>query len=164
MDTNLKVEIKGYEGLYSITCDGKVWSTRSQKWLKADLRRGYLYVVLYNQHHQRNSFTVHRLVASCFINKVLDKEHINHKNGVKTDNLFTNLEWCTSGENQRHAIRTGLKKPQRGSANGASKLSESDIKSIRSDKTRNQRQLAKKFGISFQQVSRIIDKSRWSHI
>lgn len=47
---------------------------------------------------------VHRLVADAFIPKVPGKDHINHKDGDKTNSHPDNLEWCTPLENVRHSI------------------------------------------------------------
>ncbi len=162
METNIKF-IDGYLNLYSITTDGRIFSHKTEKWLKCDIRKGYLYTVLYKD-KKRYCATVHRLVALNFIKKVIGKRHVNHLNGNKLDNRVENLEWCTSGENQRHAINSGLKKPLCGSNNGASKLSEEDIIAIRNNITKNQRELAKEFNISYQQISRIIRNERWKHI
>lgn len=56
-------------------------------------------------------YTIHRLIATAFINNDDNKSDVNHKNGNKKDNSVSNLEWCTRSENHKHAIRTGLKNP-----------------------------------------------------
>ena len=52
----------------------------------------------------------HRLVANAFL-KNDSFNQVNHKDGVKTNNSVANLEWCSSADNQSHAIQTGLKNP-----------------------------------------------------
>lgn len=50
---------------------------------------------------------VHRLVATAFLGPP-DGRIVNHKNGVKSDNRVSNLEWCTHSENVKHAYDIGL--------------------------------------------------------
>lgn len=51
---------------------------------------------------------IHRLVMLGFSNQT-PSEHINHKDGNKSNNHISNLEWCTNEENRHHAINNGLK-------------------------------------------------------
>lgn len=52
---------------------------------------------------------VHRLVAMAFIPNPDNLPEVNHKDGNKHNNHFTNLEWCTASNNKQHAHDTGLR-------------------------------------------------------
>ena len=73
--------------------------------LKGKLDRyGYL---AYHLRVNKKSFhrTGHRLVAETFLG--YEKElQVNHKDGDKTNNNITNLEWVTASENISHSFRT----------------------------------------------------------
>lgn len=53
--------------------------------------------------------TMHRLIMQTFVPNPLNKAHVNHKDGDKSNTDITNLEWATPKENAIHAIQTGLK-------------------------------------------------------
>ncbi len=92
-------DIKGWEGKYAITKDGKVWSYPKLKnhrkglWLKPRtvLLTGYLTVDFYNKQQQMH-FKVHRLVASTFLPNPMNHQYINHKNGIKRESVFERKE------------------------------------------------------------------------
>ena len=51
----------------------------------------------------------HRAVAECFILNPLNKPQVNHRDGNKLNNHYSNLEWVTQSENIQHMYDTGLK-------------------------------------------------------
>ena len=95
---------------YSVTEDGRVINNKTNRELKPILgRNGYYQVSLCNSGKIKN-VSIHRLVASAFLNNDENNREVNHINGIKTDNRVQNLEWNTSSENRQHAFDTGLKK------------------------------------------------------
>jgi DNA invertase Pin-like site-specific DNA recombinase len=50
-----------------------------------------------------------------------------------------------------------------GETNGQAKLTEDQVRAIRAD-TRTQAAIAKDYGIAFQQISRIKNRTRWAHV
>lgn len=95
-------------GNYFITTDGRVWSQKSNKYLKAGLNvPGYKFVFIC-QNGTKTILAVHRLVALAFIPNVENKPFVNHKDGNKLNNLVDNLEWVTRQENMNHASKNGL--------------------------------------------------------
>ena len=52
---------------------------------------------------RKNQF-IHRLLAQSFIPNPENKPHVNHIDGIKTNNSICNLEWVTCQENSQHAV------------------------------------------------------------
>lgn len=108
-------DIEGYEGIYQISNIGNVKSlsnkfARKERILKQKLdRNGYKSISLCKNSISKY-FLIHRLVAIHFIFRENISLHVNHKDGIKTNNNVTNLEWVTRSENQKHAYRMGLLK------------------------------------------------------
>lgn len=152
-------EIKGYNKRYLVTRDGKVWSNIRGRYLTIQKdRQGYPRIMLTNKDGKLKYWCVHRLVASSFLPNPLVKPEINHKNGIKTDNRVENLEWCTHGENMRHAERNGLRKAAFGEGHGMSKLSTDQVAKVRricKETTRTYKDIAQEFGVHLSLISLI---------
>jgi len=116
--------ISGFEGLYEASSLGRVRSldrviVQASKW-GTEMRfpkRGKVltprpdgsgYPVLQLRRDNRShAINVHRLIAIAFLGERKGM-HVNHINGIKSDNRIENLEWCTRSENMQHARRIGL--------------------------------------------------------
>jgi len=95
---------------YMISNNGIILSTNYNKTglireLKIYTNRyGYKNVELYDDNKQSKRLSVHRLVANTFIPKIEGKDFVNHKDGNKANNCYSNLEWVTSSENTKHSF------------------------------------------------------------
>jgi hypothetical protein len=93
--------IKGYEGIYSITSCGKVYSHISKRFLSASNNgEGYLFVRL-SKGEARKAY-IHRLVAEAYIPNPNNYPVINHKDENPSNNNIKNIEWCTVRYNNNY--------------------------------------------------------------
>ena len=114
ISTNSEVwkDVVGYEGLYKVSECGEVLNTKRNKLQKSYRHgRGYDRIGLTSQGLQRNHY-VHRLVGDAFLEppKNVNQNQINHIDGNKNNNHYSNLEWVTASENMKHASKIGLLK------------------------------------------------------
>lgn len=155
-------DIKDYPN-YQISSSGKVWSKNHNRLLNPSiLRSGYKAIRLSTNGWQRD-YLVHRLVAEAFVPNDFNKPVVNHKDGVKTNNYWLNLEYVTDSENQLHAIRTGLKLVKSKEDHPMSKLLQSEVDKIRelSYNGVTYKQIASEFGVHYSTIGRIINKETW---
>lgn len=97
--------IVGWEGLYEITEDGKVYSLKRNIFLKPRLSMdGYNRVCLCNNKFRRE-YRVARLVAEAFLEKPVDKTQVNHKDYNRQNDTMDNLEWVTDYENTYYSFK-----------------------------------------------------------
>ena len=173
-------DIPEYKGIYQVSNLGRVKrlqtsqnrSNNKKLNLKEKLLNGtinyfgYKKVQLYKD-SKFKTFSVHRLVAICFIENKLNKPQVNHIDGNKLNNIVENLEWCNNSENQLHAWKLGL---NRTSDNldlyrtNCIVTKELVIKIREELKTTKSRILAKKYNLSESQMSNIKNNKRWKAI
>lgn len=71
-----------------------------------DNGRGYM-SVHFNFNRQTVHLYVHRATAICFIPNPDNLPEVNHKDNNKTNNVASNLEWCTPGYNIAYREKYG---------------------------------------------------------
>lgn len=171
------IEIKGNREIYLVSNYGYV-KTKTRIGARGaiikghDLKthensNGYLRVSM-NLTGKSKEYLVHRLVAESFIPNSENKKFVNHKDGNKANNHVDNLEWCTRSENEKHAWKIGLKKDTatKGELHGMHKLTQRQVDYIRKnhkpyDKMFGSKSLAKKFNVSPQTITNIVNYKNW---
>mgnify|MGYP003428123665 CR=1 FL=1 len=154
-------DVKGYEGLYKISNLGRV-KNKYDNFVKGNVIRGYVRISLSKNRNVKTT-SIHRLVAEAFIPNPENKPYVNHINCDKTNNVVTNLEWCTQLENIQHCIKNGIKNDF-GENSKRHKLTFKDVEFIRNnykarDKQFGARVLAKQFNVSEREIYRVLEKS-----
>lgn len=153
-------DIKGYEGLYQISSFGRVKSfyANREKILKfKNNKSGYLYAQLCGK-GKNKYYRVHRLVASAFIPNIKKFKEVNHKDGDKTNNYVSNLDWCSMRMNRDHSFKLGLY-PTKLSVNDVVK-----IKSLLRSGRKNIYDISKQFDVSRAAIYNIKRGKTWKHI
>lgn len=132
-------DIKGWEGCYQVSNHGRIKTLKraifrlkgegellyylKEKIIVTFGRPGLYVQVHLNRYGKQFHFFVHRLVAEAFIPNPKNKAEVNHINGLKTDNVVTNLQWVSRSENIRHSFDFLGRKtnPRKGADHFASK-------------------------------------------
>jgi len=167
--------VSGYEGFYEVSNLGRVrgldrhipsgkgeGSTYfvKQVYLRPAKRNGYLFVFLRREAKGR-SFAVHRLIAKSFVENTDAKPCVNHIDGIKSNNVSLNLEWCSHSENNIHALRMGLIIRYKGGMNKLAKVSDENRRKVRKlrDEGYSSRLLAKMYNVCPQTINVICKES-----
>lgn len=161
--------IRDYEGFYQESTFGRTKSFYKGKVtiLKPSLNmHGYLVVHLFKDGKYKVR-GVHSLVAETFISNPNNLPEANHIIGMKFNCHVSNLEWVTSSENRKHAIRTGLMKT--GANSSRAKFNEEQIREILStfisgDKEFGIRPLARKYGVGRSTIRRILNGEVYKNV
>lgn len=148
---------------YEVSSRGSVRNRQRRKLLKSHCNHGgYPMVCIYNDGVGVTT-AVHRIVALAHLGLRPDGLTINHKDGNKLNNNVENLEYVTSRANREHAIEHGLW--GFGEKNGLAKLTEDDVRTIRSlHGTIPLYRIAQQFDVTRQNVSSIVKRKTWGHI
>lgn len=110
------IKMYGIDFNYQVSNHSNVKNKLTNKFMSQNLRDGYKSVTLCYTNDKsetiKKAIKVHRLVAFGFVKNddPINKNIVNHLDGNKLNNHWTNFEWTTLSENNQHAINTGLNK------------------------------------------------------
>lgn len=104
---------------------------------------------------------VHVLILEAFVGKRPKGEVCRHLNGDGLDNRLKNLRWGTRKENERDKRRHG--RAMLGERHHAAKLSDEDVRTIRSSKLHSGIEGAA-FGVHPSNIRQIRARKTWRHI
>ena len=132
--------VPGFEGRYEVSSHGR-FKALAREIVYKDGRRGKLNEKMIkgsrmNMGYISVSFDTktrclaHQVVAKAFLQGSEYRQTVNHKDGDKTNNHVSNLEWATYAENNHHARRTGLN-AQHGETTNLSKYTDQFIAAVR---------------------------------
>lgn len=152
--------VPDYELYYEISDLGRMRGiSHAGRWKKgrivvSSFNGKYQFVLLHFRGKRKRIYT-HRLVAYVFIGP--SKMDINHKDGDRTNNQVSNLEYVTRSENMTHASRYRLLPRQ--------VLDEDEVKQIRADYatgTCTYNSLAVKFNVTKSAINHVLNRAwKW---
>ena len=150
---------------YGCDPDGTTYSTKGKR--KAVIHNtGYQVISMY-VNGKPKQLRAHRFIYECITGREIPSGMvINHIDGNKSNNAFSNLELVTHSENTKHALQIGLMKPCVGEFNGGATISADLVRNIIRDcmKGLSNKDIGSKYSLDPKHVSLIRLKKRWKFI
>lgn len=128
-------------------------------WIGGKTRKGYGSIRVNNKTHR-----AHRVSYEEHIGPIPEGQFVLHKcdnpSCVNPEHLFLG----TNQDNINDKCLKGRQSCLKGSRNGNAKLTEDDIKVIRSIKGRSNSSIAREYGVTHVAIGDIVNRKRWQHI
>lgn len=154
--------------MYEVSSNGRIRRKDTGVEMSYRNHRGYITTQLMTINGKSREFRTHRIVAYEFVPGRSTELVINHKDGVKTNNNYHNLEWVTQRQNVEHAIKNNLITHIYGEQVNTAKITENDVKAICQELLNNNGDVSTicdKFpNISKKIIRSIRNKKTWCHI
>ena len=158
--------VEGYIEKYEVSDHGRVRKAEGtilKQWLN---NQGYCLVRVSSP---RQVLRVHRLVATAFIANPDRKPFINHIDCDRSNNLWTNLEWCTQWENLKHSDNLGRMQKTYwiGKRSPSAVLSDEQVRRIRemyATGVWSWERLGREFEISKRAIGRLLNRETYTDV
>lgn len=148
------------EGKYLVSSLGRVRHIRSGNmvFLRTD-KNGYLYFLIGRTGKCSARVQVSRIVCGAFNGPPSPDRNIgDHINRIRNDNRSINLRWVSVSESLDNRVHN------RGERNHMAKLTEQEVREIRSAVSCPDRILAERYGTSRRNVNDIKRSITWAHV
>lgn len=100
-------KVRGYNSRYLVTECGKVWNTKSKRFLSISKNSSGYEKVSLRYEGKGYCRLVHRLVAEAFCEGYSEELQVNHIDANRLNNHASNLEWVTASKNIADSIKRG---------------------------------------------------------
>jgi hypothetical protein len=150
---------------YFVSEDGGVF--RDGKELSTSLTNKGYKTFRSSVNNVRKHISIHRAVATLYVPNPDNLPQVNHIDGNKLNNHYTNLEWMSNRKNKDHALENGLYAKGVDMPNHI--FTEDDIKYIREnykykDSEFGTTGLAKKFNTNGSRIWKIVNNKVWKQL
>lgn len=148
--------------MYDITPEGVVTNIKLDKIITPVVKNGYFGVRL-SREGRLHYKSLHKLVYETFIGIVPDGMQVNHKDGIRNNNVLSNLEVCSSQENS--SVEKMIFRAKGEQVNTA-KLTEQQVMELRKARVdgASTKELMLKYNLNKSSVLRIIKGISWKHL
>lgn len=101
--------VPDWEGFYEVSNLGRARNSKTGKLKPHNINNyGYARLQCYDKKRRQKIF-IHKLVALLFVDGFEEGLVVNHKDGDKTNNIWSNLEWVSRSYNNSHAFESGAR-------------------------------------------------------
>ncbi len=162
-------DVEDFEGRFMITDFGRLFSINGRwkgiKEMKPAIDNVGYYATSLRMKPKNRRVRIHKLVGEHFVKPVDGKNELNHLDGNKLNNHYSNFEWCTRGENVSHAFRIGLIN-KTGENHHHAKLKDADIPKIFELRKQGliMKDIGNIFGVSRRTIGDVLNRNLWTHV
>lgn len=159
-----------FEGIYSVSNLGRI---RREVIYRNKTKDGVMRLRMDTHGYMKCTFCIRgkkfskfvsRCVAEAFIGPRPPGYEVNHKNGIKTDNSISNLEYLTPRQNKDHAMENGFY--LRGEDNYRAILSVDDVHMVRqlTADGLSRAEIGRRYGVSPSTIGLLVRGKTWKCI